>query len=492
MSKKYLQQEIIDFNIKKNYLFNLLNELFIILIPFVSAPYVSRLFGPYGSGIKSFTYSVISFFLLFESLGINAYTRKEISSNLYNKKFISQFFSEIFLIKFFTFILTICIYLLFCFFSHDYKKYFLFQSPYIVSELFNFSCFFQGKWKYKTLTIRNISVRLLGLLFLFCFITNQNDLLLYLFLLSILELLANILLFYKLLHEITWTPVHWNSIKKHFYKIIIYFIPIITVSIYTLLNKILLGIMCSKNESGYYEYATMIINILKNVILSLNIVVANKMNIFIKENLYDNIQQLFITAMHYIIMLAFPASFGLIIIAPQFIPLYLGKEYIPVIPLIYILSPLIILIGISNGIAEQWLIPIGKIKEINIITLKGAIINFLLNLLLIPRLASIGTALSLLFSEFIITILYLMICSKYISLSRFFKGCYKYIISSIVMSLFLLLTTHYLDNSLLELFIPIISSMFLYFLTLFLLREVFFLNILTSITNLIHKKKGTK
>ena len=54
------------------------------------------------------------------------------------------------------------------------------------------------------------------------------------------------------------------SIRRHFKETLVYFVPTVATSIYTILDKMLIGIITSDSfENGYYEQATKIINIVK-------------------------------------------------------------------------------------------------------------------------------------------------------------------------------------------------------------------------------------
>lgn len=57
-------------SISTNYIYNLIYQIFIIILPIITTPYLSRVLGADGIGIYSYTISIITYFTLVGSLGI--------------------------------------------------------------------------------------------------------------------------------------------------------------------------------------------------------------------------------------------------------------------------------------------------------------------------------------------------------------------------------------------------------------------------------------
>ena len=57
----------------KNYLYNIVYQLLIVMIPIITMPYVSRVLTAEGIGKYSFTFSIIQYFVLFSNLGLSFY-----------------------------------------------------------------------------------------------------------------------------------------------------------------------------------------------------------------------------------------------------------------------------------------------------------------------------------------------------------------------------------------------------------------------------------
>ena len=65
-------------SLKCNFAYSMMFQIFTMITPFVTAPYVSRVLGPDGIGIQSYTGSIQSYFLLFAALGTASYRKPEI------------------------------------------------------------------------------------------------------------------------------------------------------------------------------------------------------------------------------------------------------------------------------------------------------------------------------------------------------------------------------------------------------------------------------
>ena len=66
-------------SITKNYLYNLAYQILILILPLITTPYLSRVLGARGTGIYSYTYTIVNYFVLFGSLGVSLYGQREIA-----------------------------------------------------------------------------------------------------------------------------------------------------------------------------------------------------------------------------------------------------------------------------------------------------------------------------------------------------------------------------------------------------------------------------
>ena len=87
-------------SVTKNYIYNLIYQILLIIIPIITTPYVSRVLGADGVGKFSFSNSIASYFVIFASLGFGYYAQREIAKYQDNKKNQSEIFWEIIIVRF--------------------------------------------------------------------------------------------------------------------------------------------------------------------------------------------------------------------------------------------------------------------------------------------------------------------------------------------------------------------------------------------------------
>ena len=135
------------------------------------------------------------------------------------------------------------------------------------------------------------------------------------------------------------------------------------------------------------------------------------------KNQHDLVKDTLKKSFTVISFLAVPIAFGIMSVSDRFIPLFFGYEYISVIPLLKISSVLIIIIGLGNVF--------GKNKEYTISVCVGAVVNFILNLILIPKYSALGAVIATVSAELSIALIQLW-CSREILDFSWIKETYKY------------------------------------------------------------------
>ena len=63
----------------KNYLYNVVYQILLLLVPLITVPYIARVLGPELVGINSYTNSWMTFFMLVGQMGIALYGNREVA-----------------------------------------------------------------------------------------------------------------------------------------------------------------------------------------------------------------------------------------------------------------------------------------------------------------------------------------------------------------------------------------------------------------------------
>ena len=461
-------------SIKKNVIFNTAYQVLILIAPLITTPYISRTIGADGVGTYSFTNSVVMYFTMFAALGTAGYGTREISRNRNNKKIISKLFLEIELLTVFTTIVCLGLWLVFILIAKTYKTYYLILSLTLLATLFDISWFYAGIEEFKYTIIQNAFFKIAGIVSLFIFINSKEDTYIYVLIMALTTLLGNMSMWIYLPRFVDKVPFKSVNVFRHFRETLIYFIPTIAISIYTILDKTLIGLITHDEfENGYYEQATKVVNMIKAITFySVNLVIGSRTSLLFAEGRYQEIKKLIMDSMDFILLIGYGAVFGLVGISRSFVPIFFGEGYEYVTVLLYWMSPLIIIISISNCLGNQYYTPAGLRAQSSKYIISGSVLNLVLNLCLIPRLGSVGAVIGSIAAEGLISSLYLLNCNGYLTVSNLFRMSVKRIIAGLLMSWFVLLIGKYVIlDAISKSILQVASGAIIYAVVLILLKD---------------------
>ena len=459
--------------LKKNFLLSTAYQILLILAPTITAPYVARVLEADGTGAYSYTYSYVTYFILFAALGTAAYGAREIARNRNDKKNYSQIFWEIEILT----IITTCICLFFwgiwIAFSDKYKIYYLIHTLFLLAVIFDISWFYTGLEQFQNIVFINAFFKIISVISIFVFVNQKTDIYIYILILGASVLLGNISMWLGLKKYIVKVDKKLFKIKRHFKETLIYFIPTIAISIYTVLDKTLIGLIAkSEYENGYYEQATKIINMAKSLTFAaINSVMGARISYLFVEKKYEEIKGRITKSIDYILFMGFGIMFGLIAISKRFVPLFFGEGYDNVVWLLRIMSPVILIIGISNCLGFQYYTPAGLRKESAKYIIAGSLVNLVFNLFFIPLWRGYGAAYATIIAEGTISFLYLKHCNGFLKLSYIIKQSVKKIISGIVMLFAVLFIDKTISIDLMAILVEILAGAGVYFVLLFILKD---------------------
>ena len=470
-------------SIVKNYLYNLSYQLLVIILPLITTPYVSRVLGPEGIGAYSFTNSITQYFILFGALGLNLYGQREIAYKQSNKKEYSKLFYEIFILKTICLSLSIVVFYLMASNYTRYSQIFYIQIIDIVAAIFDISWLYQGLEDFKRIVIRNFLVKILGVILIFLFVKSPSDLYIYVLCYSGTLLLGNLSMFLYLPNTVTKLKLKDIDIKKHAKPAFILFIPQISISLYTLLDKTMIGLITSSDaEVGYYEQSQKIIKLLLTIITSLGTVMMPRIANIYAENNSKLINKYMVSTFSFVFLFSLPICFGIVGIANDFVPWFFGEGYDKVIINMIIISPIIVFIGLSNVIGTQYLLTTGKQKYYTKSVILGSIVNFFLNILFIPNFLSYGAAFATVCAECVVTLVQIYSIRNDFNIKYIFRKNLKYLLMSIIMLVIVLIEGYFLSPNIISTVIQVISGIIIYIVLFIFTKDENVFNILKKIS----------
>lgn len=420
--------------LRKNFFYNIIYQVLILILPLITVPYVARVLGADGVGIHSYTYSISYYFMLIAMLGLNNYGNRSIAKVRDNKDELSKTFWSIYLLQFIVSTLMVITYLIYIIlFNIRYKQIAVIQIFYVISSIFDINWFFFGLEKFKITIIRNTIIKIISLVSIFLFVRNSDDLWVYTLILSGSTFLSQIILWPYIKKYVNFTKIKIIDILKHLKPCLILFIPVIAVSIYKIMDKIMLGNMASIVEVGYYENAVKIIDVPKGIITSLGTVMLPRMSNMIAKGEEEKIKMYIGKSLQVIMFLALPITMGLIAISDDFILIFLGNNFTKTGTLIKYLAISLIFLSWANVIRTQYLIPKERDKDYIISVILGAIVNLVMNIILIPRYASIGACYGTICAELIVMLYQTYKVKNELNISVYIKNIMIFVINSLIM-----------------------------------------------------------
>lgn len=422
-------------SIKKNLSYNLIYQVFILIVPLLTAPYISRVLGASGVGTYSYIASVSYYFFIAITLGLNNYGNRAIAKASVNKENLSKTFWSIYFMQLFLGVIAIIAYIVYILavVNRDNKIYYLLYSPYILSAVFDINWFFYGLTEFKFTTIRSTVVKLLSLVFVFSLVNNEEDLHIYLLILGLSTLLSNLLLWTKVPKFVNFYIPHISEITIHFLPNIILFIPILAISIYRVMDKIMISSLSGVVQNGYYENADKIITMTLTAFSAVATVMMPSISGLVAKGEEKRIRTITRDSMQISMFLGTGIMFGLLAIGDYSAVWYFGVDYYETGVLIRLLSFTVILSGWKAVLRSQYLIPFEKDRPYIISLIIGAAINVILNLVFIPKFQARGAVIGTIVAETTGFIIQTYVCRKGIDLKRLLLDSLPFIPSGIIM-----------------------------------------------------------
>ena len=272
----------------------------------------------------------------------------------------------------------------------------------MLSVLFDVSWFFYGMEKFKLTTLRSLLSRGILIAFVFIFVKDKGDLPVFTFLMALSFLTEQLLLFPFVFKYVKRVRITWQDIAKHITPNLKLFVPLLALSVYNWMDKLMLGFMVNNDSVAYYNYAESMINFPKGIVIALGTVMLPKLANMAAKNQVEACKTSLVQSMKLIGFISSALCFGIAAISPTFVPLFLGPQYTPTILLTLELAIVMIPMSISDVSQSLYLIPF-KQERIYIRSVAfGAVVNVVLNLLLITPLGASGAVIATLAAELVV------------------------------------------------------------------------------------------
>lgn len=462
-------------SLTKNSIFYLIYNVLNVVFPFITGIYVARILLPSNIGQVETARNLAQYFVIFSFLGLPTYGLREISKARNNAIELNKLYSELLIINTISTSFFLVIYLIIIFTIPVYKSniiYFLITGISIALNFMNNTWLFEGLEKFDYISIRNIIFKSLSLILLFVFVKNTNDYLSYA-LITVVGTAGNYIL--NIINSkkyVRFTLINLN-LKRHMKSVIYLAIVNLAIEIYSLVDITMLGLMCKKEVVTYYSYGMKIQKIFLQIINTFTMVLVPRIALYYNEERFTDFNYLLTKTLSIILILSIPIIIGINFIGDPIITLIYGNNYIRSAKVLKILIFTILISPIGYLLGSRVLLVSSNEKKMIIAVSCGAICNVIGNIILIPRYQEIGAAFASVFSEIIVSTIYIIISHKYFKLDtdQLFTSILKILFANTLMSMFLMFFKVNKIYTIISIIGQIVISIICYFGILLLTKE---------------------
>lgn len=473
-------------SLKVNMILNAIRGLISVLFPMITFPYVSRILSVNNIGRYNYSASIISYFLLLSGLGIEKYAIREGAALRENRSELNRFANEMFTFNMLSTVISYVLLIAVMFLFPEMKAYWtllIILSFQIILKTVGIDWVYSIYEDYLYITIRGIAFQIISLIMLFSFVHTADNLNLYAFITVLANAGSSILNYVharkyvnlKLTKKVDW--------KKHVRPIMIMFAMSLTVTIYVSSDITILGILCGDERVGIYSVSTKIYSIVKSLLSTILVVSIPRLSAQFGTGRLEEFRKTANDIYSTLITAVLPAITGIIILSKPIVLLISGPEYAEASSSLAILGAALFMCMAAWFWGQCVLVPMKRESEVFKVTLFSAVLNLVLNLILIPKYQENAAAFTTFLAEGC-TFLWSVIRGKRMSgvsgeLKTYLKvgiGCIGIVITNEI-------TKHLISQNLLYVIVTVVLSVLIYAITEILLRNEAVYSFLGSIKN---------
>ncbi len=478
-------------SVKYNFIMNFILTSSQFLFPLITFPYVSRVLLAAGNGRIAFASSTANYFLMVASLGIPTYGIRECARVREDKDELSKTAQELFLIN--AVMTTIVLMTYFVMITlvpqfRENKILFYINALHILLNCFGMNWLYQALEKYDYITVRSIAFKLISIVLMFIFVHDTSDVEIYAAITIFSTVGSNVLNFIRAHKYINFKPYRNYHFIRHMRPILVLFSQSLVVSIYTNLDTVMLGFMKTSTDVGLYHAAVKIKGLLLSLVTSLGNVLLPRMSYYVQNNLKEEFNRLAAKGINFTLFLSLPISAYFIMFSKEAILFLSGDGYLGAVRAMQFVVFAVIANGLTGILGTQILTSQGKEKFVLISVSVGALVDLLLNLLLIPRFGASGAAFATMIAEYMVLAVQVYYSRTILMQTKKASGLNKYLIGTALAFIFgVVIKLAGINSAFVALVISAIGYYGIYMVVEILLKEDFAKEILGVGLNIIKR-----
>lgn len=383
----------------KNSFWDVFQQIYVVLISFFIGLFSARYLGPDNYGSLGIINAILSIFSAVSWLGMDSiFVNEAVITNNKDKLIGTVFFVRLFLSFLFLLFALFIIHLI-----YDDKTLFdilLIQGLSMVFQVYElFNLWFQSQLKIKYSAVCMIIVQTVIAVFQIYLIFSGKNVLWFASILTVQNILLFVLLFYLLIFKSGVCPkFSFYEFKRLIKNSSHYIISSLSIVIYMMIDKLMIGKMLSSYSVGIYNAAVNISIIWQFIPFA--IINTARPIIFKRKAADDEYLPLFKRLLFFLSLISIIVCVLISALAYPIIFILYGSGYLEAVHSLRILvwATAFAVIGVSRSI---WIVANGFVKYDKYFTSIAAIINVIINYFAIKYYGVIGAAISTFISYFI-------------------------------------------------------------------------------------------
>ncbi|GAB2700837.1 hypothetical protein GCM10027037_27210 [Mucilaginibacter koreensis] len=424
---------------------------------------------------------------MFSALGIPLYGVREIAKRKNNPEELSKIFNEILSIHFVSTCIFSIIYLACAFTLPALRVHLdivLVGIVILMANVFMIEWLYQGIEQFSYITTRALIVRVLSVIFLFVFLKPGSNPVIYYGISASGFVITSILNMFFLKKHVKLKFTSFNF-KEHLKPLAVILGSNLAVSVYLLMDNMILGFIKNESAVGIYSTAIRIVKLPFAVIVAISTVIIPQVSQAFRDQDTERVQSLIDKSFSFICLLGIPIAAGLYISSSFLVHNFAGPKFSGAVGAVQILSPVIMLVGLNNICGFQILTPIGKEQYLLRAVIIGMVTSLVLNLCLIPVFSYTGAAVTSLLTECVVTFFCYYFVRKFITIrfdSKIFIQCTLGVIAFFPIA-YLIRNSLNVNFNIKEIIIILSCAAFYALYTWFFVKNIYVLNFKQLIIN---------
>ena len=398
-------------SIKFNFAMNFLTTGFSLIFPLITFPYVTRVLGADEYGNFEFANSTANVFLLFAQLGIGLYGTRECAKVRNDRQQLAQVSKELFWVTAISGFVTSIIYVVAVAAIPAFEQrlsLMIICGLAIPFTVLGVNWYFSGTEQFLYVAMRTLVVRIAVVVGMFAFVRTPEDCVKW----AAVSVMANsgayVINFIKMRTALPWKNTGRLELKRHLSPMMGFFLAMASISLYSSFSSMLLGLLSTSAEVGYFAAALKIKNILIAIVTSLTGVLVSRASYYVSARKLASYNVIVTNAMHFVVIVVPLLASTILAFAESIVRIMAGDDFDSAVGPVQLMMIAAVAIALSSVTANVVLTPLGKERLLTLSYVLAGIVGLALNCLLIPWVGAIGAAIGTTIAEATVLIIQLL------------------------------------------------------------------------------------